>query len=60
MIKLKFFDIHSHPNFADFAQDRDEVVKRALENGVWLAAVGTDKESSAEAVALAEKYEKGN
>ncbi len=59
MIKLKFFDVHSHPNFADFAQDRDEVVKRALENGVWLAAVGTDKESSAEAVALAEKYEKG-
>ena len=59
MNRPKFFDIHSHPNFADFDNDRDEVVKRALDNSVWLAVVGTDKESSAQAVKLAEKYEKG-
>lgn len=59
MIEPKFFDVHSHPNFAAFAQDRDEVVKRALDNGVWLAVVGADRESSARAVELAEKYEKG-
>lgn len=59
MIEPKFFDVHSHPNFAAFDSDRDEVVKRALENGVWLAVVGTDQESSLHAVALTEKYEEG-
>lgn len=59
MIEPKFFDIHSHPNFADFDNDRDEVVRRALDNGMWLAVVGTDQESSSQALTLTEKYEKG-
>ena len=57
MTELKFFDVHSHPNFADFDNDRDEVVRRALKNGVWLNVVGTQKDTSRAAVELAEKYE---
>ncbi|MFA6273269.1 MAG: TatD family hydrolase [Candidatus Paceibacterota bacterium] len=59
MTELKFFDIHGHLNFADYDKDRDEVVNRALENGVWQTAIGTDRESSAQALLLAEKYENG-
>lgn len=59
MIKPRFFDVHGHPNFAAFEKDRDEVVKRALDSGVWLAAVGTQKDTSRAAVELAEKYKEG-
>src|SRR3989344_4233962 len=55
----KFFDIHSHPNFAAFAQDRDEVVRRALDNSVFMNVVGTQRDTSQAAVELAEKYSEG-
>lgn len=55
----KYFDAHGHPNFAAYKADRDEVVKRALDAGVWLTAVGTQKDTSKAAVDLAEKYEEG-
>ena len=55
----KFFDIHSHPNFAVFAQDRDEVVRRALDNSVFMNVVGTQRDTSQAAVELAEKYSEG-
>jgi len=55
----KFFDIHCHLNFNDFNQDRDEVIKRALDNRVWIIIVGTDYESSKRAVEIAEKYQEG-
>ena len=55
----KFFDIHSHPNFAAFAQDRNEVVKRALDNSVFMNVVGTQRDTSQVAVELAEKYSEG-
>ena len=53
----RFFDAHSHPNFAAFAQDRDEVIKRALKSGVFMNVVGTQKDTSKSALELAEKYE---
>jgi TatD DNase family protein len=56
---LKFFDAHSHPNFAAYKDDCDEVVRRALDAGVWLIAVGTQKDTSKMAVELAEKYKEG-
>lgn len=55
----KFFDAHSHPNFVAYKDDRDEVVRRALEQGVWLTVVGTQKDTSQVAVELAEKYNEG-
>ncbi len=54
-----FFDIHTHANFVAFDADRDEVVKRALEAGVWMNVVGTQKDTSRAAVRLSEKYKEG-
>ena len=59
MMKLEFFDIHAHVNFSAFDADRDEVIKRALEAGVWMANVGTQADTSRRAIELAEKYKEG-
>lgn len=50
-------DSHVHVAFADFDDDRDEVIERARQAGVkgWVE-VGTDVESSKGAVELAQKY----
>ncbi len=52
----KIFDIHSHLNFRDFDKDREEVIKRMRENGIWTVCVGADKKTSQECVDLTEKY----
>lgn len=53
------FDIHSHLNFSDFDDDRENVIKRMFDSGVWTINVGADLESSKKAVELAEKYGEG-
>lgn len=52
-------DTHAHVNFSDYDKDRDEVIKRALANNVWLINVGCDRKSSEEVVELAQKYPEG-
>ena len=52
-------DSHTHLQFPQFDKDRDEVIKRALDNAIWLVNVGADKESSIKAVELANKYKEG-
>jgi TatD DNase family protein len=52
-------DTHSHLNFRQYNDDRDTVVKKTLDNGVWMINVGTNYESSKDVVELAEKYEEG-
>ena len=52
-------DIHAHVNFAAFDADRDETIRRALDAGVAVINVGTQKDTSRAAVALSEKYETG-
>lgn len=54
-----FFDIHSHLHFPAYAIDREEVIRRAIDNGVWMINVGTSKKTSQQAVALANNYEEG-
>lgn len=54
----KYIDIHSHVQFTAFDADRDEVIKRALENDTIVINVGTQIETSQKAVELANKYEK--
>lgn len=58
-MKPNFFDIHTHVNFPNFDKDRDEVIKRALDAGIWMINVGSDYESSKKAVEIAEKYDEG-
>lgn len=55
----KYIDIHSHVNFKAFDEDRDEVIRRALENDIWVINVGTQLDTSRKAVEMAEKYEEG-
>ncbi len=55
----KYIDIHSHVNFKAFDEDRDEVIKRALENDVWVINVGTQIDTSTKAVEMANQYPEG-
>jgi len=52
-------DTHAHINFKDYKDDADEVVKRALENDIWLINVGAEFETSKRAVEYAQKYPQG-
>jgi TatD DNase family protein len=52
------FDSHAHLNFPEFASDLEAVLNRAREAGVGhILTVGTDLESSEQAVRLAERHE---
>ena len=54
---LDLTDSHCHLNHADFGDETDAVVKRALAAGVSrLVTIGTRLENTAELVALAHKY----
>jgi len=55
----KYIDIHSHVNFKAFDEDRDEVIRRALESGTWVINVGTQIDTSRKAVEMANQYEEG-
>lgn len=55
----KYIDIHSHVNFKAFDEDRDEVIKRALDNDTWIINVGTQIDTSRKAVEMANKYKEG-
>jgi TatD DNase family protein len=54
---MKYIDIHSHFNFPDYDADREEAIGRAQKAGIGIITVGTDFESSHQAIALAEKHE---
>jgi TatD DNase family protein len=55
----EYFDVHTHVHFAAYENDSDEVIRRALEADVWLVNVGTQRDTSAGAVATAERYKEG-
>ena len=54
---MNYIDIHCHVNFADYDADRDAAIARARSLGVGMIVVGTDRATSEQAVALAEKNE---
>ena len=56
---VRFFDVHTHVQFAAFKDDRKEVLERALKNDVWVVNVGTQRDTSESALELAEKYPEG-
>ena len=50
-------ETHAHLDYPDFANDFDDVLRRANDAGVTrLVTIGTSIESSARAIALAERY----
>ncbi len=56
---MKFFDVHTHVQFAAFKDDWQEVIKRALGAGVSLINIGTQKDTSARAVEFAKEFPSG-
>lgn len=55
----KLIDAHTHAQFAAFEEDAGFVIKRALDVGVWMVNVGTQKDTSQKAIEMAEKYPEG-
>ncbi len=53
-MKPELFDIHSHLNFPQFNEDRDEIIRKMREKGIWTICVGVDEETSRECLSLAE------
>ncbi len=53
------FDTHAHLNFKDYNKDREEIIKKSLEEGVFMINVGTDIEESKKAVEIANSYREG-
>ncbi len=58
-MKFQYIDTHAHVNFPEFDEDREDVIKRSLDEGVYIVNVGTNIESSKRAISIAEKYEDG-
>jgi TatD DNase family protein len=53
-----FYDTHAHLDYPEFAADFPQILERAHAAGITkMISIGTDLESSARAIALAEKYE---
>ena len=55
----KYIDIHAHVNFTAFDEDRDTVIRRALENDTWMINVGTQADTSKKAIEIARQYKEG-
>ncbi|MFD2639674.1 TatD family hydrolase [Piscibacillus salipiscarius] len=52
------FDTHVHLNADQFMEDRDEVIKRALDEGVkYMVVVGFDRKTIPLAIEIAEQYD---
>ncbi len=56
---MHYIDTHTHVNLAAFRDDFDAVIRRALENDVWMVNVGTQYSTGARAVELADRYPEG-
>jgi TatD DNase family protein len=54
---MRYFDAHTHVQFAAFKDDFDAVIRRAREARVFLVNVGTQRDTSKAAVHLARAYE---
>ena len=54
-----YFDAHTHVHFAAFKDDERAVVERALAKDVHMVAVGTQRDTSADAIRIAHEFPKG-
>ena len=53
----RLIDAHTHVQFAAYENDRDAVIRRAIDAGIWMINVGTQKDTSRAAIDLAHKYD---
>lgn len=52
-------DTHSHLNFNSFKNDAKDVIKRSLEDNVWMINVGSKLDTSEKAAQMAKEYSQG-
>ncbi len=52
-------DTHAHVNFNAYKEDADEVIKKALNEKVWMILVGSEYKTSKRALEYANKYQSG-
>lgn len=52
-----FVDSHCHVHFRAYKDEQDALIQKTLESGVFMVTVGTDKQTSREAIEVAEKYD---
>jgi len=52
-------DTHAHLNFNSYKKDADEVIRRSLDNNIWIINVGSKYETSKRAIEMAGKYPQG-
>ncbi|HLC45115.1 MAG: hypothetical protein A2722_03855 [Candidatus Doudnabacteria bacterium RIFCSPHIGHO2_01_FULL_50_11] len=55
----KYFDTHAHVNFNAFKDDADQVLEDCLSQGAWVVNVGTQKDTSVQAVEMAKRFNEG-
>jgi TatD DNase family protein len=53
---VRLFDSHGHLDASRFNSDREEVIYRAKDAGIGIITIGTDLETSEQAVQIAQKY----
>src|SRR5512136_1362903 len=52
-----YIDSHAHLEMSDYDHDRDEMIKRALDQGIEkIVTIGIDKKECAQAIELAATY----
>ncbi|MEK7187892.1 MAG: TatD family hydrolase [Patescibacteria group bacterium] len=56
---MKYFDAHTHVQFAAFKTEWQEVIERARARGVTMINVGTQRDTSEGAIKTAEAFETG-
>lgn len=54
---MNYYDCHTHVNFVAFKDDADATIKRAQDAGVGMIMVGTQLDTSAGAVKVAESHD---
>lgn len=52
-------DTHAHLDASIYQNDLDDIIRRSLDENIWIVAVGNDVASSQHAVELAEQYPQG-
>jgi TatD DNase family protein len=52
-------DTHSHINFNAYNNDREDVIKRSLDNDVWMINVGSQYATCQKAIEISQKYPEG-
>ncbi len=58
-VRPDYFDIHTHVNLKPLIEKKEEVIERCLKENIWMTNVGTDIETSSDAVSIAESYKEG-